>query len=259
MRIILKLIFILLVITTTSCGSKKATAENFIAKSLSADKIVKNYNQHMFQQNSVRARIKVDYNNGKTAQSFIANLRMEKDKTIWITASILGVPLVKALITPDKVSYYEKINETYFEGDYSLLSDWLGTELNFDKLQNLLLGQAIVSMDAKNVEVSLDANAHLVSSDTNSSLFSFLYWINPHHFKLDKQLIVKPSQEQSLQVVYSNYHLIQKDYFPSKMTVEVVANHHVTTIKMDFNTVEFNQALTFPFEIPKGFKLISLN
>ena len=41
--------------------------------------------------------------------------------------------MAKALITPTKVSYYEKINNTYFEGDFSLLSNWLGTDLDFQK------------------------------------------------------------------------------------------------------------------------------
>ena len=50
--------------------------------------------------------------------------------------------MAKALITPSKVSYYEKINNTYFEGDFSMLSNWLGTDLNFNKVQNLLIGEA---------------------------------------------------------------------------------------------------------------------
>ena len=47
------------------------------------------------------------------------------------------------MITPSKVSYYEKINNTYFEGDFSMLSNWLGTDLNLNKVQNLFLGKAI--------------------------------------------------------------------------------------------------------------------
>ena len=51
--------------------------------------------------------------------------------------------MAKAMITPTKVSYYEKINNTYFEGDFSMLSNWLGTDLDFNKVQNLFLGKAI--------------------------------------------------------------------------------------------------------------------
>ena len=32
---------------------------------------------------------------------------------------------------------YNKLDNTYFDGDYGYLSDMLGTELDFKKLQNL--------------------------------------------------------------------------------------------------------------------------
>jgi hypothetical protein len=37
--------------------------------------------------------------------------------------------MAKASITPP-VSYYEKIKAMYFEGDFSALSQWLGTDLD---------------------------------------------------------------------------------------------------------------------------------
>ena len=259
MRIVFKVLIIFLVLTAASCRSKKGISDNFIAKPLSVDKIVNNYNQNIFQQNTVKAIIKVVYQDRKTEQSFIANLRMEKDKAIWITATILGIPLVKALITPEKVSYYEKINETYFEGDFSVLSDWLGTELDFNKLQNLLLGQTISPIDNKNFEVSLNENSHLLQHHTIQQLFSFLYWINPQHFKLDKQLIIQPYKEQYLSIVYKKYDLINNEYFPNTIIIEAVESQKLTKIKLDFKTVEFNELLTFPFEIPNGYKPVRLN
>lgn len=259
MRIVFIVLGIFLVLTATSCRSKKAVAENFTAKPVSIENVVKNYQHNIFEQNTVKAKINIDYQDTKTAQSFVANLRMEKDKAIWITGTVLGIPLVKALITPEKVSYYEKINETYFEGDYKVLSDWLGTELNFDKIQNLLLGQAISSLDNKNFEVAIDENAYQLKHHTNQQLFTFLYWINPQHFKLDKQMIIQPYKEQYLSVVYKNYHFINKEYFPNQMIIEAVENQNFTKIKLDFNLVEFNEPLTFPFEIPNGYKLIQLN
>jgi hypothetical protein len=50
--------------------------------------------------------------------------------------------MAKASITPTSVSYYEKIKGTYFEGDFSALSQWLGTE-DYNKIQNMLLGEPL--------------------------------------------------------------------------------------------------------------------
>ena len=61
-----------------------------------------------------RSRVKTTYYDGKRSQQVIVNLRMEKDKSIWMSANIL-VPIAKILITPKKVSFYEKFQKTFFE------------------------------------------------------------------------------------------------------------------------------------------------
>jgi hypothetical protein len=38
------------------------------------------------------------------------------------------------------VSYYEKIKARILKGDFSALSQWLGTDLDYNKIQNMLLG-----------------------------------------------------------------------------------------------------------------------
>ena len=45
-----------------------------------------------------RARVKVEYTNGKQKQQVSLNLRMESNKALWASASIL-VPIAKVLIT----------------------------------------------------------------------------------------------------------------------------------------------------------------
>ena len=81
------------------------------------------------------ARVKIDYVEGENSKSTTVSFRMEKDKTIWM--SKLG--FIKAMITPDRVSFYNKLDNTYFDGDYALISDILGTDLDFNKVQNLIL------------------------------------------------------------------------------------------------------------------------
>lgn len=259
MRIVFKILIISLVLMTSACKSKKVVNDKFIATPVAADKVIKNYRQNTFRQNTVKARIKVDFKDDKSEQSFTANLRMEKDKSIWITATVLGIPLVKALITPEKVSYYEKINETYFEGDFSVLSNWLGTSLDFEKVQNLLLGQVINSLDVKGYDVIIDENAHLFKSNTNQDDYSFLFWINPQHFRLNRQVAIQPDKNQLLSIVYKKYEVVQNDYFPTSIFIEAIDSTKTTKIELDFKGIEFNEPLSFPFEIPSGYKPVRLN
>jgi len=253
MKLLVRVLLISLVLITSSCKSKKVIRDNYTATPLAVEKIVKNYHQNAFNHQTVKAKIKVDYKNNTSEQSFIANLRMEKDKTIWITATVLGIPLVKAFITPDKVSYYEKINETYFEGDFSMLSEWLGTPLDFIKIQNMIVGQAVSDFDTTN-EVSIDRNAHLIKSTSSQDLYSFLFWVNPQHFRLDRQMALQSDKNEQLSVTYKKYELINNEYFPSLILIEAIDQEKSIKIELDFKSIEFNESLSFPFEIPDGYK-----
>lgn len=259
MKLLVRVLLIAVVLFATSCKSIKVISENYVAKPLPIEKVFKNYQQNTFNQQTVKAKIKVDYKDDKTEQSFIANLRMEKDKAIWITATVLGIPLVKALITPDKVSYYEKINESYFEGDFSMLSDWLGTSLDFQKVQNMLLGQPITSFDVSNTEISIDENSYLIKPMSHAEPFAFLFWLHPQHYKLNKQVAVNPSTAAYFSVAYKKYQVVTNEYFPSILLIDALSQQKTIKIELDFKSVEFNESVTFPFEIPNGYKPVQLN
>ena len=62
----------------------------------------------------------------------------------------MGFPIAKALITPTEIKFYEKISKTYFVGNYELISNWLGTSFDFDMIQNLFFGEALIDLTDEN-------------------------------------------------------------------------------------------------------------
>ena len=132
--------YVCLVLILIGCKTSKTVAENAEMKRMSAKEIIKKHNKNKSDFKTLSGKLKVRYQDPTQAQNVTVSLRMEKDKKIWISASLL-IPLAKVLITPEKISYYNKIDKTYFEGDFSLLSNWLGTELNFEQIQSALLGE----------------------------------------------------------------------------------------------------------------------
>ncbi|MEX0314682.1 MAG: DUF4292 domain-containing protein, partial [Allomuricauda sp.] len=136
--------FLLLVLLIFgACKSTKSITGGEIDSRLSAKRIIENHYSNQTDFKTLSGRVKIDYSNGKSEQGVNVSLRMEKDKVIWISAP-LGV--VKAHITPKRVSFYNKLQNEYFDGDFSYLSELLGTELDFDKVQSLLLGDAILDL-----------------------------------------------------------------------------------------------------------------
>lgn len=252
-----KIILFLLVILT-SCKSTKSTVEGAEIEALSTKKIINNHYQNNFNQKTIDAKLNAKYTDKKTSASVTIKLRIEKDKTIWMSATKLGFPLAKVLITPTRVSYYEKLQGTYFDGDFSLLSNFLGTELDFEKVQNILLGQAILNLKKGSYNSKIEQKLYEIYPTTSNELFGILFFINPGNFKLNRQEIKNDEKKQLLSVSYTGYKKIKGEQFPENIDIRAIDKNNITTINIEYNSVEFNQKLTFPFEIPNGYKEIIL-
>ena len=169
-----------------------------------------------------------------------------------------GYGMVKALITPKRVSFYNKLDNTYFDGDYSYLSDFLGTELDFVKVQNLLMGEALYSLKEQTYDISVHQEAYLLKPKIKPEAFELFYLLSPSHFKINSQQLAQPQSMRILQIDYRSYQEVEKQILPEHIAVHAVEGSEETIIDLDFKSVKLNEKLTFPFKIPSGYDQIVL-
>ena len=215
MKYFLKILIIALLLLT-SCKSTKNTTDSSV-ENLSTKKIISNYYNQSFDKRTINAKINAKYNDSKSSASFSIKLRLEKDKTIWMSATKFGFPIAKVKITPSRVSYYEKIQRTYFDGDFSLLSKFLGTELDYDKVQNILLGQAVLNLKKGKYDSELFNNSYQLAPREQNELFGILFFLNPDNFKLNSQEIRNDEKQQVLSVSYPTYKDIRGEQIREKL------------------------------------------
>jgi hypothetical protein len=251
-------IIVILLLVFTSCRSSKNVVDGAAIEAISTKKIINNHYSNNFNQKTIDAKLNAKYSDKKTSVSITIKLRIEKDKTIWMSATKLGFPLAKVIITPTRVSYYEKLQGTYFDGDFSLLSKFLGTELDFEKVQNILLGQAILNLKKGDYNSKIEDRLYEIYPKKENELFGILFFMNPDNFKLNRQEIKNEEKKQLLSVSYSGYKKIKGEQFPENIDIRAIDHTNITTINITYNSVEFNEKLTFPFEIPNGYKEIIL-
>lgn len=248
---------ILVFVFTLFISSCKTTKSTTSIMNHTTVKLLKNYNNAVFSKNTVQAKIKLHYQDKKQSQNVTIKLRIKKDEIIWMSASFLGFPIAKAKITPNKVQYYEKIKKTYFDGDFSLISNVLGREINFQQLQNILLGQSIMSLDNQYTS-EREGNSFKLTPKRQDPLFNISYWVNPLHYKLDKQEILATQENKILTINYTTYQNIANTYFPETVIVEAIEDNQVTHIDMVYKNVEFDKQVNYSFHIPSGYKEIKI-
>ena len=170
--------------------------------------------------------------------------------------SKLGI--AKVLITPQRVAYYNKWDNTYFDGDFTYLSNLLGTELDFQKVQNMLLGQSLFALNDKDYKLDIFDKSYQLQPKKQRELFELFLMINPAHFKMDSQQIAQPEQRRILQIDYLSYQEVENQTFPSQTKILAVENEDQLEINLELKSVQLDEEVRFPFTIPSGYKKIEL-
>lgn len=229
---------------------------NAIAKDISARKVAKKHIAANFDKKTIDAKLKVNFDNGKTNQSLSVQMKMKKDEVIWLKGSKF-ITVFKAEITPTSVRYYSSVFKHYFEGDFSMIKQLLGVEINFEQLQNLFLGQSLTNVKDEKQDVKIVNNRYILSPEKQAELFDIFFTINPTHFKLDEQSIVNGEKDLRLDVKYPSYNLINNVVFPSEINIKAKNTKSVTAIDLEYKSVEFDTDINMSFKIPNGYKLLT--
>jgi len=239
-----------------SCGSKK---EVFEIEDAATSKVISMHYHNEAQFKTMSSRMRLTYQDSDRSQSLTVSFRMEKDKTIWMSAQVLGIPLAKALITRDRVSYFERINSTYFDGDYSLLSRWLGTPLDFDKLQNLLLGQTIYDLREDKYMLTESTRGYQLVPANGNDIIKKMFLIEPQNFRVTAQQLAQEKENRNVTVTYNKYQRVSNQTIPEDIRIVANQSGEGTIIEIAMRSVVFNEQVSFPFEIPSGYEEILID
>jgi hypothetical protein len=240
-----------------SCKSARSVVtKGEVNDKLSARQLIKENSKQDARFKTLQAKVKIDIIQDLKESSYTVNLRMERDKTIWISAT-LG--LARAMITPDSVKFYDKINNQYFDGNYELLSNLLGVDLDFTKVQSLLIGEALFNLKDDNYIISTNDASYILQPKNQNALLELFLLFNPSHFKMDSQQLLQPLKKRFLQIDYLNYQEVDKEIVPQNLKIIAVEDNEELNVIMEYKSVSINEDVRFPFRIPSGFDEIILD
>ena len=118
------LIYIFAIFILASCGGAKKITSTEAADDISTQKLISEYYANALDFKTMDARTRVRYTDRKRSQSVTVSIRIEKDQKIWLNASLLGISGARALVTPDRVQFYDKLNRQFFDGNFNF---WVST------------------------------------------------------------------------------------------------------------------------------------
>lgn len=245
------LIFLLLL---TSCKSRKNLAYSEANASLTTQKLIENYQSNKLYFNTLHIKGNAKY--GIYNPSVDIRIKKSEEILVSVRMPIIGV-VAKAKITPNYVSYYQKIDNEYFEGEYEFLSHLLGTELDYQKVENLLLGKAIDDLKKEKFRFSVEDNRYRLTTMYSSLKKS--YFFEPDNFRLERQFLEQPLEGRNVLISYSGYKNYEENVLPHSIVMDVDNQKDKKEIRIEYKSVEFNTNISFPYEIPRGYSEVIID
>lgn len=262
-------ISIILTLILFSCKTTRTIIKEPI-KEYGADYLFEQLKNNELKFDFFSAKFSIDYINDKNKTSFKGHIRIKKDSLIWISFSpALGIEVARLMITNDSVKFINRINDTYFIGDYDFVNDFLETNIDFDIIQSFITGNDFTyyengkfraSIDSKEYRLSTAARSKLKKyvkeSEENPKVFIQTIWLNPESFKIS-QVHIKEIKKENIKLVaiYDDFVFIDEQLFPSNINFHVIAENNIK-VAVDYSKIVINKPLRFQFKIPRKFTQI---
>lgn len=255
MKVFIPIIVFFMVLS--GCSVNKTNSNNASDLSLDLKSVVKEIKKSENKFKNVRNRAKIEFDNGKTIQSIVLNLRVAENEVLWISASMI-VPIAKALITKDQLVFYEKFQRTYI--DTSLKNNkGLLPPISIELIQNILFGKPVVDVDSRNWKIIQNPMQYVLTPSNNQDNIQPTMFFNPKDFVLEEQRIYFSSINTLLVVEYNNFKSLNEKNIPTEVFMSIIQNGKISKITIEYSQIDFPQNLTFPIEIPEGYKKININ
>jgi hypothetical protein len=213
------------------------------------------------------AKFSADYENNGNENSFSGQIRIRKDSLIWISLTpLLGIEAVRLMISQDSVKLINRLNDTYFIGDYDYVNRFLNTNIDFDLLQAFLLGNDLQYYENGKFRAVVDGQEYKLSTSERGKLRKYVkssseklkifiqnIWLNPVTFKITHTDVKEIGKDNiKLESSYGEFEQVEGQLFPKKMEYIIRAGNTIR-VKAEFSRMGINVPQQFPFKVPSKF------
>lgn len=207
------------------------------------------------------SRVKALITNDTETQSVIIFVVNKKDSILYFNISKFAIEISRAVLTPDSVKFMNKLDMTYYVGDYSIFPKRFGVSLNFNMIQSIFIASDFNQFDYNFNVVDTDSTIifnHLNRLNKKDNIkINQTYTYTKQNSTIFSDSIEDVISQQKAIITYSQYQIIDNIKFPQFWQIEIPG------IKMKAQFL--NESLRFNIEgptsirIPDRYKPISFN
>ncbi len=263
--------FIIAILATivVSCHSTRSVVKKPL-KEYGADYLFEKLKENQFKFENITAKFSLDLIIDGNKNSLKGQIRIRKDSAIWISLSpALGIEMARILITNDSIKFMNRLKKTYFLGDNRFVKDFLNSNVDFDVLQSLIIGNDLTYYEDGKFNASYDSKEYRLvtaerrklkkyvkTTDDANRIFIQNICLNPETFKIT-HMKIKETVENSrkLEAEYSDFQDINGQLFSRTIYYKLSADNPID-VKLKYLKITVDQPQKFPFKIPSKYSRI---
>lgn len=262
-NILNKLFVVVALLAFTACKSHKqlvvnkktdTVSANANAESAAVENKIEQIKAHQVSYTSFSGKAKTKLDVNGNSNDVTLNIRILRSQKIWVSiTAFAGIEAARVLITPDSIQVLNKLENTYLKKPFSYIYKYASSEVNYNTIESLLVGNAIPELLVERGSVAPD-NGSVVLSGTLGDLIYKLV-VDPD-LKVSQTNLSNPAELQALQV--NNGAFIQADnrLVPSEINIASSVKNKNFKADLHYVKVDFDLPQDFPFSIPKRFSQV---
>jgi hypothetical protein len=267
-KIVVVVFCCLLLASGISCKTARQTIVQPL-KEQGPEYLFSHLKQNELKYRTYSAKFSIDAVIGNEKNSFSGTVFNIRDSVIWLSITKFGLEAARFFITPDSVQMINRLNSTYFTGDFSYVTSLFNIDFDFDILQALIAGNDFsyydndvfkASVENKNYKLSTigrrKLKKHIKKINEEQRVLIQDIWLDPHHFKIVRILMKEVKQEsRKFESQYSDFRQVNGQLAAYSIKCDIHDEKRIS-INISHSRIHIDKEESMPFRIPSGYKRV---
>lgn len=265
------LIFIICLIGLSACKNKeKASRKTLEGKKAEYLLSQLDINEFHFNTFSTKSEFTLLQEGKKT--KFKATIRLKKDSILWMSITpALGIEMARVLITQDSVKMINRLDKTYFIGDFNFINTKFNVDLSFDDIQAVMLGNSIAFEKDEKLKFAIDNEMYYLGNMAKRKAKKaddkpvkverkkeevVSLWLDEETFKINKFLLSDLTADRFILGSYGQHEIIEDQILPRELNFDI-QSQKPAQIEVNYYKVNMNKPLSFSFKISSKYERVN--